>query len=295
MKLTPELIERYFASEFQERATKTVENHRYYLGLFVQFVGRRPLGAEVYGAWQKHCFATWAPLTAKNLALASTKRFLNWLERLDLIGKAPHRMVKAPLVRSGAVRAPFTRSECDRLTRAAVELEDTPMHWAIVCGWATGMAIGDVALLKWANVDFSENVIFMHRQKTHEFCTIPLSAGECLTMLHEKFQQRSTAWPNKPEEGVFYVDTDLAAAYLAGGAVLQRRFARIRARAGVGSDKSFHNLRAAFCSALANGGMSTAMACQATGHKDPAIFKHYVTPDVARLRDQIERARQIQG
>lgn len=149
------------------------------------------------------------------------------------------------------------------------------------------MAVGDVSLLTWAEVDFSEHIIAIYRLKTRERCIMPFRAdGECEEVLEKKFTQQSTEYPNKPEQGISYVDTELAFLYKRGTGSVSQKFQKIVKLAGVNPFKTFHNLRASYCSRLANAGIQTALACQMTGHKNPEIFKRYVTPDIVRLHEQ---------
>ena len=274
----------YLQTEFSERAAGTVANHTYYLEQFLKFIGKRKIDPFSYQDWTRYAFKRWAPQTARGLALAASNRFLNWMERCGHIDRSPHRVTKAPIVKTPPPREPFTEEEVNRLKALA---SNPSMLWAIVCGWETGMAIGDVSLLCWADVDFTENIVGIYRQKTHERCLIPFRpGGECEAMLQQKFTCQSVCWPNRPEENIIYVDTELAILYRRGQGYIQNAFSEIREKAGIDSSKSFHNLRASFCSRLANAGIQTALACQMTGHKNPGIFAHYVTPDVVRLHEQ---------
>lgn len=289
MKKLPSLVElayEYLLTEFSERADKTVENHSFYLNAFIEFVGNRKINPANYQDWTKHCFAHWSPQTAKCLALAASSRFLNWMERSGHIERSPHHVTKAPLVKAPPVREPFTGDEFEKLKQAAST--DPVMLWAIVCGWETGMAIGDVSLLCWINVDFFHNAILTNRLKTNERCIIPFREhGEMSAMLEDKFtHQDPDAWPNNPTDGIVYVDPELAALYKRGAGAVQTRFANIRNRAGITPAKSFHNLRASFCSRLANAGIQLSLACQMSGHKNPAIFSRYVTANIENLHEQ---------
>ncbi len=280
-----ELSQEYLQTEFSERAIATVTNHIRYVGEFVSFIGARKIDPFSYQSWIKYAFNKWAPQTANACALGASSRFLNWMERAGHIERSPHKVTKAPLVKTPPPRVPFTPEEFEKLKWAASS--DPCMIWAIVCAWETGMAIGDVCLLTWKNVDFDQCTININRLKTHEPCVIPFRReGQCVELLEKKFSEKSTDYPNKPEEGIIYVDSELALLYKRGTTCVQVRFNKSRDKAGISKAKTFHNLRASFCSRLANAGIQTTLACQMSGHKNPAIFAHYVTPDVIRLHEQ---------
>lgn len=287
-------IEQYFESDFIGRQETTIRAHRRWLGLFLEHVGKK-IDAQSYSSWVRHAFATWGDRTARNFAIAAAARFLAWGERQRLIEKSPHRLVRLPEPQQHDPREPFTEAEYLKLM-AVADLSDPDLGWAIRLGWECGTAMADACLLQWSAIDFADRVIKLRRRKTGEPCLIPLAPdGKVLAGLWNlSTLPRSDYWPNRPPE-VIYVMPQLAANYIvalkSGGATLQTRFRKVRDLAGVDPKKSFHNLRASFCSALANGGMNLAAACRLSGHRDPRIFQQYVTGDVEQLREQMMRAR----
>lgn len=287
-------VHRYFAEDFIGREETTVRANRLWLGLFLDHVGRK-VDAKAYAAWVSHSFATWGDRTARNFAIAAAARFLTWCERQRLIEKSPHRLVRLPEPKQHDPREPFTEDEYLALLAVADET-DPDLGWAIRLGWECGTALADACLLQWSAVDLSGAVIKLRRRKTSELCLIPLEAGgRALAGLWDlSALPRTAEWPNRPPETI-YVLPRLASDYLvalkSGAPNLQKRFARIREKALPDCAKSFHNLRASFCSALANGGMNLAAACRLSGHKDPRIFQQYVTADIDLLREQMVKAR----
>lgn len=287
-------VERYFEDDFAGRAESTLRAHKLWLGKFLGHVGTR-LDTRTYADWVKHSFATWGDRTARNFAIAVPARFLAWCERQGIIEKSPHRTVRLPEPEQHDPREPFTEAEYDLLVTTADET-DPDLAWAIRLGWECGTSICDACLLQWSCVDLSGAVLKIRRRKTGEPCLIPLApSGEVISALWElSMMPRPAEWPNKPPETI-YVHPRLAGDYLValktGSAGLQKRFSAVRALALPDCKKSFHNLRASFCSALANGGMNLAAACRLSGHKDPRIFQQYVTGDVELLREQMLKAR----
>lgn len=286
-------VDRYFSDDFTGRQPTTIRAHRLWLEKFFAHVGKR-VDTRSYADWVRHSFVTWGDRTARNFAIASAARFLGWCERQQIIDKSPHRSVRLPEPQQHDPREPFTEAEYSSLLTVA-DADDPDLAWAIRLGWECGTAIADACLLQWSAVDLSGAVLKLRRRKTDEPCLIPLAKQgavmEGLWRLSE--QPRTDEWPNKPP--VIYVLPRLAADYLvalkSGGAGLQKRFSAVRLKALPNCTKSFHSLRASFCSALANGGMNLAAACRLSGHKDPRIFQQYVTGDVEQLREQMLKAR----
>jgi integrase len=287
--------ERYFSSDFLGRQETTIRAHRLWLNKFFDHVGKR-IDARSYADWVRHSFVTWGDRTARNFAIASASRFLTWCERQGLIEKSPHRLVRLPEPQQHDPREPFSEGEYTQLLTVA-DSDDPDLAWAIRLGWECGTAIADACLLQWSAVDLSEAVLKLRRRKTGEPCLIPLAKdGAVMGGLWDlSALPRTAEWPNKPPE-IIYVLPRLAADYLvalkSGSVGLQKRFAAVRTKALPDCQKSFHSLRASFCSALANGGMNLAAACRLSGHKDPRIFQQYVTADIDQLRDQMLKARQ---
>lgn len=285
-------VERYFSDDFVGKQETTIRIHRLWLGKFFAHVGKR-VDARSYADWVRHSFVTWGDRTARNFAIAASARFLNWCERQQIIDKSPHHFVRLPEPQQHDPREPFTEDEYLDLIFVA-EQEDPDIAWAIRLGWECGTAIADACLLQWSAVDLSGAVLKLRRRKTGEPCLIPLSKdGAVLSGLWElSALPRIAEWPNNPP--VIYVLPRLAADYLvalkSGGTGLQKRFASVRSKALPDCKKSFHSLRASFCSALANGGMNLAAACRLSGHKDPRIFQQYVTGNVEQLREQMLKA-----
>lgn len=287
-------VDRYFAEDFLGRQETTVRAHKLWLGLFFERVGKK-IDARTYADWVAHAFSTWGERTARNFAIASSARFLNWCERQRLIEKSPHKLVRLPEPEQHDPREPFTEAEYLQLLAVADE-HDPDLGWAIRLGWECGTAIADACLLQWSAVDLPAGVLKLRRRKTGEPCLIPLMPeGRVISKLWDfSAMPRKAEWPNDPP-AVIYVLPRLAADYLvalkSGSAGVQKRFARVRGLALPDCKKSFHNLRASFCSALANGGMNLAAACRLSGHRDPRIFQQYVTADVDQLREQMMKAR----
>lgn len=289
----------YLNTAFVGAKPSTVRNSREYVTAFVLFIGagqfieKGKASNELYAEWYAECHKRWSGHTPE-LAAICTSRFMNWMERNEYISNNPHKSVqKAKSVKSKP-RIPFTKEEYEALKEAS---KGNVMHWAIICGNATGMAIGDAALLTWDEVDFDGMMVRRNRQKTGTLSSIPILAGSDFhETLKEKFKLKNNFYPNDPAKGLYYVDPDLAIVYMRSSNGLTQngnihtRFNRIREKAGVDKRKTFHNFRATMCSALANSGISTPLACAITGHTDGNVFKDYVRVDDQALKESLYKA-----
>src|SRR3990167_5319744 len=118
-KSLPELADEYLKTEFNGRAFNTVRNNTFYLRVFINFIGTRKIDPFTYQDWTRHAFRQWSPTTASGLALAASSRFLNWMERCGHIERSPHKVTKAPIVKTSEPREPFTSEEFEKLTAVA--------------------------------------------------------------------------------------------------------------------------------------------------------------------------------
>lgn len=264
-----------------------------------RFIAEERGSVDLYAEWIAFTFRKFSNLKAHKLCSMSG-RFCNWLERNQYIINNPHRATRRPRIIYNPPRIPFTVEEYERLKAAAASMRGEPrlMYWAIIVGWATGMAMVDVCMLKWSDVDMENLVIHRARQKTGGQCTIPIAPG---SELHEGLKRKAEFvppfYPNDAEKGLFYVDHELALRRMRAfgqwgmaGSTVGGLFTQVRDKAGVDDRKTFHNFRATMCSALANAGINLSIACAITGHKSTDVFKRYVTPNEGAVREQMRRA-----
>lgn len=260
------------------------------------FTGASPLDTTWYSRWIEECYRRWAPSTA-SANLEYTQRFLKWLEAMDYIRKSPHRIIRRPKSTRGETKDPITEEEYIRLRDTSA---GTLMHGAIVIAYATGMRLSDCCLLQWSAVDLQNMVICTVQQKTKRFegkATIPFEPGSDLhkLLLEKAALPRQESWPNIPDKGVYYVDPELALVYKrslgTANRDIQRLWRTAAAKANLPEGKSFHSFRVKMASDLANSDISTALACQITGHADPKVFLKYVKVDVNSLRSALQRVR----
>jgi integrase len=167
------------------------------------------------------------------------------------------------------------------------------LEWAIICGWNTGMRMGDVAWLRWAQIDlvnqWIQKPVAKTRWTTGRSTSCPIITGsdmhEWLLDLKENPTQEMTL--SIPD----IVCPQLYLWHLRGSGVgchtlLSMRFREIFNRAGL-RDKSFKHLRCSFESNLANSGMNLALAAKISGRSDPRSIMRYVKMDQDAARSGV--------
>lgn len=200
-------------------------------------------------------------------------------------------------------REPFTREEVTALIEAA---ETQDWKGVILIGAFTGLRLGDIALLKWGNVDLATGVIEVMPSKTRrkkKTVLIPLHA-ELRTFLIEH------PISDDPEAPVF---PTLARRSVSGKRGLSLTFAGIMNEANVSRGETreveasengegnprrvgrtvhargFHSLRHTFTSWLANEDVPEEIRMLLTGHSDPSVHRGYTHTEILTLARSVEK------
>ena len=159
-------------------------------------------------------------------------------------------------------RAPFTPGEIETLLKAT---KGSDWQTATMLAAFAGLRLGDAVSLKWDNVDLAAGTIKFVPQKTSrkgKELTIPISDR----LLAHLDKLAGTAAAQKSP----FVCPKLAGCEIGGRAGLSAEFIEVMGKAHVGSDsitakdgrsrkfsrKTFHSLRHAFVSRLANAGVA---------------------------------------
>ena len=185
-------------------------------------------------------------------------------------------------------------------------------RFAIVFGLYTGLRLGNVATLRWRDVDLDRQVVKVVDIKSPDPLVIPICSPFLLNMFAEIQRQSPNA---KPEDCVF---PEYAAMYLTksrGGendaAALSTEFRKIlfdaklvgkyeRKEQGTGrscrrvtSALSFHSLRHTFITSLQEQGASQMVARQLVGHNSDAVNQLYTHASPETLRRSLKKLPEV--
>ncbi len=220
----------------------------------------------------------------------------NHAMRAGVIEKNPAGAVQLPLV-INEERQPFTEGEIASLIAAT---KGTDWQTAILLSSEAGLRLGDAVKLQWEAVDFANGVITFIPQKTSrkgKEVKVPLS-----TRLHKHLD----ALASKAEAQTSpYVCPTLASREIGGRRGLSFEFAGIMERANVASGarkaqdkrsrqfspKTFHSLRHAFVSRLANAGVAEDVRASLVGHADPKETERYTHLEMETRRKAVNAGR----
>ena len=178
-------------------------------------------------------------------------------------------------------RRPFTIAELKRL----LEVADDEWRGMIICAIYTGLRLGDIATLSWANVNLQQQELNLATQKTGRRVVLPIAkpllrylesapAGDNPTApVFPKAYECKTRNPHGgPLSNQFY------------GILVAAGMARPRTHKGDGKGRdskrqlneiSFHSLRHTATSLLKNAGVSDVVARDIIGHESAAVSQSY--------------------
>lgn len=207
------------------------------------------------------------------LALLSTL-FTTAISEWDFPIKNFIREIKKPATVPGRDRR-LVGDEEERLLEAARESQAPALELLVCLAIETGMRAGNLVELRWEQVDFEQQVIFVNRTKTGAGLTVPLSeAAEAALRAFKPANARGKI-------SSFYDSNGLGAA-----------FRRARKMAGI-KGLNFHDLRHEAASRLAPL-VQTATLAKLMGWKSLAMAMRYYNPtakELVNVRRQAEASR----
>jgi integrase len=230
-----------------------------------------------------------------NVSLKIIRAALNQAKRDGLIDSNPAEQVTFLKRTNQSKRRPFTFPELKRV----LDVADAEWRGMIIVGLYTGLRLGDISKLTWANVDLQSNEIFVTTRKTGRRQGIPIT-GPVMRVIE------ALAASDNPAEPLFqraFADYDKG--YYNG--LLSKQFYQILVNAGLATARkfketgegksvrhtqnelSFHCLRHTATSLLKNAGVSDVVARDIIGHDSPAVSAHYTHIDAATKRSALEK------
>ena len=178
-------------------------------------------------------------------------------------------------------REPFTPEQVATIVQSATG----EWHTAILFGYHTGARLEDCAGMQWENIDFNQGVVDYVARKSSVRVVVPMT-----DQLLAHLESIATDCPNP------YITPELAKKKSGGKTGLSEAFKGIMVKAGVdprtakGAGKrnfsklSFHSLRHAFNSLLANNGVDQETRMTVIGQTTKEINADYTHLDLPKLR-----------
>ena len=279
-----QLYDLWFASPVRGHASgRTLDSYRHQIAAFEdwvkshypEIVNARDVSQTVAEEYVKHRMATRSSGTvAKDLnLLSSVWRALARRFGLEYNPWTPDK-ISRPAAQPHSRRA-LTNAECDALLAAA----NDDQRLRILLALDSGLRLGDVATLRWPEIDFDRRIIIRDTRKTGMTVIPPLS--ERLTAALEERKA-------KAEDPSGFVFPDDVARLRAGANTdsISREMTALFKRAGIAThetdaDKkkhllaSYHSLRHTFVSRLMERGVNPYYVQRAVGHSTMTMTAHY--------------------
>lgn len=209
--------------------------------------------------------------------------------RLHFVAANPCTAIES-LEEDTAPRDAFTAVQVAALI-AAAETDDWKR--AIVFTYFTGPRLGDVANMRWNQIDLSTGVIRFKPKKTKR------KKIEVVIPIHPHLLKILLV---SPGVGVAFVFPSLAGKQTGGVNGLSAQFAKIMEKAGIvatitrhtpkgrrNKSLSFHSLRHSFNSELANAGVQQEVRMKLTGHTKKETNTIYTHHELAVLKAAVEK------
>lgn len=286
---TEEWLKQWLGEKRKVRSGATIARYAHCIQDFLASLGRRarlPLEvvtvADILKYRDSELGGGRAPATARLNVVVLSAAF-NAARRRGMIDRNPCEAVEHP-PEERAERQSFTREQVAALAAAA----DGDWRAAILCGFYTGARLGDIAALKWENVDIENRVIRFRPKKT------AARGKDVVIPIHPDLERELMKRPGVGKAPLF---PRLAGKKTGGAHGLSRAFAGIMERAGIrpeiirhtdrgrrNTTLSFHSLRHAFVSCLANAGVGVEMRQVLAGHASAAMNLVYTHRELDPLR-----------
>lgn len=195
-------------------------------------------------------------LAALSSCMSYGVKTLEWIER------NPCERVKRPSESKGRVRF-LSDDERARLLEACRQHPE--LYLAVILSLTTGARQGEIMSLRWGQIDFSRQVIVLHKTKNGETRSVPL-VGEALSLLQEKSKVR-----NLRDDRIFPARSRAKKSeYLD----LNNPWRAALKAAGI-TDFHWHDLRHTAASYLAMSGISLVEIAKVLGHRTLAMVARY--------------------
>ena len=277
----------WLATKEPETAPRTQVFYRASTAKFITFLGERaeaPLSeitkADIV-AYRNSLAKTLSARTA-NHDLKVVRMLFKAAQRDELITQNPAEFVNTVRERSSSDKRPFTLAEI----QAVLSVADPEWQSLIRFGFYTGQRLGDLAALRWSNIDLTRGEIRFVTAKTGRRMIIPLSEG-----LRAHIASLSSS---DSADAVIHSRAFAILEAHGNASMLSRQFGELLAIAGLrtsGKHKSsgktrssrrnlnalsFHSLRRTTTTVLHEAGIAGAVAQALIGHDSEAIHEHYV-------------------
>jgi integrase len=230
-----------------------------------------------------------------NVNLKIIRAAFNQAKRDGLVDSNAAEQVTLLKRKRSSSRRPFTLEEMKTVLASA----DEEWRGMILVGIYTGLRLGDIAQLKWSNVELDTNEIRLVAGKTDRDMGIPMA--KTLQSFFAEFRKNvepdapvfpraCRCYEESPNNG--RLSKQFYQVLVDAGLAKKRKFKETGEGHSVKhtqSELSFHSLRHTATSLLKNAGVSDAVARDIIGHESVAVSRNYTHIDTATKRKAVDK------
>jgi len=276
------------------RSENTLNSYRWIVGLFAKRVGPDlPLARVTTGHVESFIRDQSVAQSTRRARFRHVRAFLNWAQKKGHIQAAPTKAVEAP-EKPQKLPQRLTQDDLEAICKAlradyrakqkAGQCSDGQLIWYAPLfrfAFFTGMRVSELARLRWGDIDFSRDLIYIRQQKNKREQTIPLNpkAAEVLAGL-----------PRGASDEFVFTSPSFERTSRSIRRFCERAsvvFRRAREGAELPEELTFHSLRHGFCTALAEAGKSAVVIKEAARHADIQTSMRYVHMANETLKSEI--------
>jgi integrase len=229
-----------------------------------------------------------------NISLKIIRAALNQAKRDGLVDQNEAERVAFLKRAKSRTRRPFSIPELHKI----LEVANQEWRGMIIFGLYTGLRLGDIAKLTWANLDLNKAELTLITSKTDRYQNLPLAKPlfEHLTSLPGSDDPQQPLFPAAFEcYDKNYFNGALSKQFyqiLVSAGLAQKRITKETGKGGsvkhAQNELSFHCLRHTATSLLKNAGVSDVVARDIIGHESEAVSRNYTHIDTETKRRAID-------
>jgi len=215
-----------------------------------------------------------SPASTVRYMAALSHAFTIAVNEWEWLDSNPMKKVSKPKEPRGRVRY-LSDDERERLLQACKESDNKLIYTVVILALSTGMRLGEVTGIKWADIDMKRGSIVLHETKNDERRAVPL-VGKAMEAMEEHGKIRRLHSPY-----VFPSRNGQKPAHIRNAWDKAIKKAEIE-------DFHFHDLRHSTASYLAMNGASLTDIAAILGHKTLAMVKRYAHLSDSHITGVIE-------
>ena len=301
--LNKNLISEFFTNWLADIKTRiTLSTYQSYSGItkaFLKFLGKK--ADQSITQLQLHDIKAYRDDAQKVLASGTVNNHMRMLRlaldsaiEQDIIDKNPAKAVKNIVRVDKQLRRPFTIDELRKVLGAA------PEEWktAVLVGFYTGLRLGDVANLKWDDIDLKKGEYSVTTKKTGRQVISALAHPLlCHLRLLEKTASNHYVCGRLAGVITSKLSIEFNGILCEAGLLEKTKYRNYKAegKRRKYSGLSFHCLRHTTTSALKNTGTTSAVAGDIVGHDSEAMQRNCTKIDVETKRQALDQLPDLLG